>query len=683
MSGLLLGLSYTAESKAHESLTTEVFTNVAQVRGLTPALAGRALPVNLTGVVMGNADPSQQAIILADHTAGIYVLGTQNLLTNCFRGDWVEITGVTDPGGFAPIVKAATVRKLATAPIPEPSPVTYQQLASGAMDAQWVEIKGVVRRWYQPGALSEVRRISVAVEGGPVSVRFFVQSGAQIQVDAEVRVRALCFYEFNQKRQVLNPVLQIPRGVPITVEKAAPSDPFAAPVRSITSLLMFTPENLYSCAHRVHVRGVVTYSQSGSSIWIQDGVSGLHIQTHQLENLLPGDKIDVLGFPTFGSYSSVLEDSIFLKTGTTLPPAPLTLTNFDAAYDHGDDLVAMQGTLAEIQPVLDGLAFTLEKDGRSFKAILNTSPGGQVPPDWQTGSNVRVTGICSLIHDEDRPYAGIAQAQSFEILLRSPADLAVIHSPSWWTSRHVIFALASGAMMTLLVAGWIILLSRRRLHDQKRRRDMAENEFSAILSERNRLAREIHDTLAQGLGAISMQLELAKSRLAPDSNGAGEHLKQAHQLVRTSLAEARNSIWNMRSQVLETGDLVSALAGILQQLTSDTGVCGRMQVIGRPRRLPPVTENNLLRVGQEAITNAMKHARAKLIEVELEFVDKEARLRVKDNGRGFDSAQPSAGPSGFGLIGMRERAAELHGQFAVRSAAGRGTEISLAVPIAG
>ncbi len=668
--------------EAQSPAPADVLTNAAQVRALTPAQAERALPVSLTGVVIHNADPNRQAVILADQTAGIYVLGTQNLFTNYHRGDWLEINGVTDPGGFAPVVRAATARKLGTAAIPEARPVTYQQLNSGAMDAQWVEIKGVVRRWYQPGAGSDVRRIMVAVEGGPVSVRYYIQSGDQIQEDAEVRVRAICLYEFNQKRQMLNPVLQVPPGVPIAVEKPAPADPYDAPARSIASLLMFTPENLYAFAHRVHVSGVVTYSEPGSSVWIRDGAAGLHIQTHQPDNLLPGDKIDVLGFPIFGSYSPVLEDSVFRKTGPAQPPAPLALTNFDAAFDHGDDLVAVQGALTQIQPVLDGLAFPLDKEGRPFKPILKTPRAGQVHPEWQTGSEVSITGICSLIHDEDRPYAGVSQPQSFQILLRSPADLLIIKHPPWWTFKHVTLLLSVITGLLVLIISVVVIASRRHLHEQKRQREMAEHEFTAILSERNRLAREIHDTLAQGLGAISMQLELVKDRLAPDANDAGKHLAQAHQLVRLSLADARNSIWNMRSQVLETGDLASALTDILQQLSGDTGVEGRMRVKGRPRRLPPVTENNLLRIGQEAVTNAMKHAQAKLIEMELEFADKEVRLRVTDDGRGFDTAHPPASESGFGLMGMRERVEELHGQFTIRSVMGRGTEITLFIPVA-
>ena len=125
--------------------------------------------------------------------------------------------------------------------------------------------------------------------------------------------------------------------------------------------------------------------------------------------------------------------------------------------------------------------------------------------------------------------------------------------------------------------------------------------------------------------------------------------------MRISLADARNSIWNMRSQVLEAGDLASALMDILQQILQRhrRGRADAREKARHPRRLPPVTENNLLRIGQEAVTNAMSPARAKLIEMELDFVDKEVRLRVMDDGRGFDTARihPPAKAS-FGLMGM-------------------------------
>ncbi len=676
--GLLLGLAGIAmELGAQAAPAAEVLTNVSQIRALSPSQAARALPVRLTGVMMGNAAPDGQAVIVADQTAGIYILAARDSLTNFHRGDLLDIQGVTDPAEFAPIVKTGTVQKVGTQAIPKAHPVTYQQLTTGALDAQWVEIKGVIRQCFDPAPGSDIQRIIVAVDGGLVPVRISVPKNSWIhQVDAEVRIEAICLYQFNHKRQALSPVLQIPPGVPLWIEKEPPADPYAVPVRSSASLWQFSPE--IPQGHRVHLRGVVTFAQPGSLVWIRDESSGFRIQTSQQDNLLAGNEIDVLGFPGSSSSAPLLEDAVFRKISETTPPPPVALSNFSEAYDHQDDLVTLAAKLIEIQTVQNEVALTLEKDGKTFKGIFKFPPAAPVYPDWQVGSQVRIMGICSLVYDESRPQAGVWTPQSFQILLRTPGDLEILQPPPWWTPRHIIYLLGGVALASLLATAWVVWLSR----EQKRRRTMAEREFAAILSERNRLAREIHDTLAQGLGAISMQLELAKSRLPTEANGTGQHLELAHQLVRSNLADARNTIWNMRSQVLETGNLASALTDILQQLSGNTGVEGRMRVNGRLRRLPPVTENNLLRIGQEAITNAVKHAQAKLIQVELHFEDKAVRLVVRDDGRGFDPAQPPPGESGFGLMGMRERGEELQAQLIVNSASGGGTEVTLVVPVA-
>ena len=137
----------------------------------------------------------------------------------------------------------------------------------------------------------------------------------------------------------------------------------------------------------------------------------------------------------------------------------------------------------------------------------------------------------------------------------------------------------------------------------------------------------------------------------------------------------------MRSQVLENGDLVSALKGILKQMAEGTEVETRFEVAGQSRRLAPVIESNLLRVCQEAITNATKHAQARHISVQLEYGEKQFLLVVTDDGRGFDPSVPLPGAGGFGLVGMRERATQLNGKLNIRSAPGQGAEISLSIPL--
>lgn len=656
-------------------------TNAAQILNLTATQAAQALPVQLHGVVVDESQPREKAVILDDGSASIYVSANTNIFAPYHRRDLLEIKGVTSQGQFAPCVLATSARKLGMADVLKARPVTYQQLITGSLDAQYVELTGVVRQSIPASSSGDTWRIVLAANGGTVQVRIPTPQDPQIQPDAEVTIQAVCLYQFNQKRQALSPVLQVPRGVPVQIDKLSPTDPYAASVRSSVSLLQYSHDIPYG--HRIHVHGVVTRAQPGSLVWIRDESSGLRIQVRQTDDLQPGDELDVLGFPGYGSSTPVLEDAIYRKVKTLAPPAPLMLTNFSDAYDHQDDLISITAKLTDVQPVLNGLALTLEQDGSVCKAILKLPLNSSSQPDWQPGSLVRVAGICDVIYDDSRPVMGIWHPQSFQILLRSPADLTVLRTPPWWTAEHVVLLLGMVTAALLLISGAVMLVARRRLNEQTHRRAMAEAEFSAILAERNRLAREIHDTLAQGLTATSVQLQLVKINANSASNTTNHHLDLAQQLVRDSLEEARNSIWNMRPQVLETGDLVSALKNILEQLSAGVVTKTHFEVIGRQRRLPAIIENNVLRLGQEAITNALKHAQAKQISMRLEFGAKQFSLTVTDDGRGFDPANPPASEGGFGLVGMSERAQELNGKLKIHSALDRGTEINLCIPLVG
>ncbi len=660
---------------------TPVLTNVAQVRQLTSKEAARALPVQLKGVMLAESDPRTQAIMIADETGGLYLRANTGLFAQFRRGDLLEVSGVSDPGEFAPIVRVSQARKIGTSTNPPPRAVSYHQLITGALDAQWVELAGVVRRYIPPGTNSTIWRILVAADGGVVSVRGTLPHDPKLKEDAEVRVQAICLYQFNKKRQVLTPILQLPSSQSLQVLKPAPADPFTLPIRAADSLLQFTPDT--PVGHRIRVRGVVTHAQPGEMIWIRDPSAGLRIQTMQKEELQPGDEVEVLGFPAYGTHSPMLEDAIFRQTGTNHVVTPLALTNLSVAFDHEEDLVRTEAMLKEVQRVVDGFVFSFDMKGTAFRATLKTLENRPAAPGWLPGSKVRVTGICSLIHDDIRPLMGVWQPQSFQLLLRSPADLEVLVAPPWWTPQRVIYALGIICAGLLVAFGIGVAISRRRLNEQTHRRAMAEAEFAAILTERNRVAREIHDTLAQGLAATSVQLRLARKQTGGNPEALHHHLDTAQQLVRDSLEEARNSIWNTRSQVLETGDLPAALNCILKQMAEGTELKTALEVTGRPRRFAPIIENNLLRVGQEAITNAARHARAKNLKVTLDFGERQFRLSVRDDGQGFDPANPPQSPGGFGLVGMRERARELKGDWQVRSQPGAGTEIILTVPLAG
>jgi signal transduction histidine kinase len=209
-----------------------------------------------------------------------------------------------------------------------------------------------------------------------------------------------------------------------------------------------------------------------------------------------------------------------------------------------------------------------------------------------------------------------------------------------------------------------------------------EAQFAAVLAERTRIAREIHDNLAQEMAGISVQLEVVARTMPPGAEAAKTQLDRVRMLVRHGITEARRYVWALRSTALDHNDLPTALSETARRLTADSAVEAQVQVSGTFRPLTQLVEDNLLRIGQESINNAVKHSQAQHIFVNLVFDARRVQLSVRDDGHGFDSQPAENGQDGhFGLIGMRERAEQIGGTLSIHSAEGSGTEVVADVPI--
>ncbi len=243
----------------------------------------------------------------------------------------------------------------------------------------------------------------------------------------------------------------------------------------------------------------------------------------------------------------------------------------------------------------------------------------------------------------------------------SDAALALRVKPFFW--QTIWFYL----LLLLAAAGVAYFIYARRVRRVKLL-------YQGVMEERGRIAREIHDTLAQGIVSISLQLEVVSRLLTTSVDAARTQLDETRGLVRQSLADARSSIWDLRSE--EAEELPVRVSRALKLLTGPAGIFGRMNVTGSYRAIPRMVEDELLRIAQEAITNAVRHAECSHIEVTLVYEIGRFRLSVQDDGRGFDAAAGS--PAGhFGLQGMRERAAKIDADLKVASEAGQGTQITL------
>ncbi len=643
-----------------------VLTHTEQIRQLTPEQAARGYPVRVRGVVTDDV-PSPDFFV-QDSTAGIYVEGARSSPFAHHFGDLVEVEGVTGPGKFAPVIVEKKSRIIGRTALPQSRIYAFSELAAGQLDSQWVRVRGIVRavsidRTSWPETTLAMR---VASGGGQLIVRvpISVEQDFSNWVDTEVLLEGVCGSLFNNQRQLTAIMLYVPRLSFITAEMQAPAVP-------VSSLLTFAPGE--GVQHRVRVRGVVGYQERGKALFLESEGRGLRVLTAQDTKLEVGDVVDAVGFPATGESAPVLVDAVFNRVGVTVPVEPVPL-NLGAPWEKYDAvLVESTATMVGRNVELGGVQLLLQADQHLFEASLSTAESASQLLSVPLNSQVRVRGICLV-----QSGGTWSVPQSLRLLLRSPNDVVVLHKPSWWNLRHTLWVLSLTVGILLIVMAWIVVLGRRLREQMEVIRQKLRS--GAVLEERNRIARELHDNLEQELAGITMQLDLAVDCFQQAPKVARQALETARNMSRHSMVDARRSVWDLRCHLLEEGDLVSALRQIVQTSSDRDHVRVDVNVTGSPLRLAPTVEMNLLRIGQEAVTNAIKHGHAKNVTALLQYELEKVRLSVTDDGRGFRPHDTP--PSGhFGLLDMRERAHSMGCTLQVESAPDCGTKIAIEIPI--
>jgi signal transduction histidine kinase len=251
---------------------------------------------------------------------------------------------------------------------------------------------------------------------------------------------------------------------------------------------------------------------------------------------------------------------------------------------------------------------------------------------------------------------------------------------AWELYRWQIIAGVALILSQSVLIMAILLHRKRRLAAERALARSEAAKHSAVLEERNRLARDIHDSLAQGFTGVIIQLGAARKAFAQASVAdAHQHIESAEETARESLGEARRSIKALRPNALERGNLAIVLSDLIRKMTAETGVQTEFAAVGEPAALDPQVEETLLRVHQEILTNALRHSGATLVSTKLVFGPDDIRLEVRDNGRGFDSTAPH---DGYGLVGIRERIALMNGRITIETAPACGTRYDIVLPAA-
>jgi signal transduction histidine kinase/DNA-binding response OmpR family regulator/HPt (histidine-containing phosphotransfer) domain-containing protein len=429
-------------------------TTVRAVRALSPEEAGQARQVLLRGVVTVFSG-FKSDFFLQDASGGISI-GRRSESPKVQPGQLVEIHGLTGPGMFAPVVTATSITVLGKGKLPALQVMRADQLAGGLRDSQYIAVRGIVR-----SAVTEtiwersVLVLGMDIGGGnlaSVRVHDFPVAGTERLPGATVLVRGVCGTVFNDKRQFLGVRMYVEDLKDVVVERFAPEDPFDLPTRPFESMLQFGDQE--GAIARIKVKGTVTYSQPGQGLYIQDGSKGLYVQSRQTTPIAAGSQLEVVGYPAAGRYSPKLVDAVFRVVGMAAPANGLSRAASDMiTYNDGSPaapydatLVQLKGRLVESISRADEQSLLLRDGASLFTASLPLSGENRVVP--AIGSLLKITGICVANADETH------EAHSFEILLRSPADIIALEPSPWWNAAHATWIVALLVLVLLGMSAW-------------------------------------------------------------------------------------------------------------------------------------------------------------------------------------------------------------------------------------
>lgn len=676
---------------AGESNAVGVIRTAAGVRALPREVAAQGLPVVLRGVVTFKWPAGiDGGFVVNDETAGVYVSGKMDVERTLAAR--VEVTGVTAPGGYAPIVVSERVRELGAGELPPARPTSVAELFSGLFDCQRVEVRGVVQATsYAPeyGMLN----LDLATVSGSVSVNVMPAGPEEGKpfIDAEVAVRGVGFPIFNPRAELMGVRVRAGRLSDVTVLRPAPADPFGVPLNRLDSLMPFSTEGFD--LHRRRVVGTVTVTRPSGLFYLQDGDHAVRVKTHPEWIPRVGDTVEVAGFVDTREFFAGLENAVVracAPLGPTPEPKrviPSLILDYNTSLPAGQPdydglLVSLRGRLKSVgDSGREGRCLYLECDGVLVPVDLGTDSLKSFA-DLRVDSELEVTGASVVSYTNLRPVMNYSKAVAFRLLLRSPGDVVVVQQASRWTARRLLWALGGAAGLLVLVLLWNMQLRRR----VERRTARLAVEMSARLTaesrvgERTRLAAELHDSLAQSLTGVALQLQAAEMARAHAPEEIPQHVALARELLDASREEVRRCVWDLRSQVLDQRDLPAAIAEVGRQMGGGArvAVCTEGDVLP----LSDLAAHTLLRCAQEAMTNAVSHGSATVIQVLLRFAADHVSLRVEDNGCGFDPAlAPGMEEGHFGLQGMRERVKRLEGEFTLASHPGQGTQVDIRIPV--
>jgi len=662
-------------NSAARNLEKRPLLTAAAIHSLKREEAAGNLRVKLSGVVTCVL-PEHQAFVIQDSTRGIYVVDFSSSHAGSPElGELLEVEGTTDPGLFAPVVNARRVSSLGNGATPEPQFPSWDQLVNGSLDAQLVEVQGIV-------TVVRTNELTLLLRGGIVRIELR-RNGEPLPPlseleDALVRIRGCLLASWDYvTHQVRMGDIRI-YAADVTVEKPPPQDLFSGPKKTIRELLLFDPQA--GLFQRVRVSGQVICQHDGE-YFAMEGDRGLRFFPKSTTDVKPGDLVDIVGFPDLlGNPSPKLLEAAVRKSGAGPVPLPRVLPADDLVNAvHDSTRVRLQALLVDIRQTAAELELELQSGVRTFIARMDRKSGPNI--SFEPGSRLEIDGT----------YAGLGgnsaagqDMTSFEILVDRPHDIRVLSRPPWWTLPRLLMTV--GGLLTILVAAglWITLLHRQvdqrsaELEKQIHAHQQVEHQ-RAMEQERSRIAQDLHDELGSGITEIGMLARRAKTAAA-DPDKHGRYLEQVGTKARELVTGLDEIVWAMDPRHDSVASMVSYFSLYADRFLSLANLTWTLT--GPPdapdRPVDSRRRHQLFLAFKEALTNVVRHANATEVRIHVDCPLTGVAISVADNGRGIPTEMRTENMNG--INNMRLRIERLGGTFAVQSKPGHGTTVRFEIP---
>jgi len=670
-----------------------VIDRAADLDGLVFANEGAGRKFELTVRVIAPTTQGNTNLAVEDSSGtAILNLGPKPPSRKLSAGDTINVSGEIvrrDNGQL--IADCRPPRLIAHGPAPVPVEASASALLAGKCYGRLVHLTGTVIDAFQDEIDPDFLILIIDCDDGkiyatakkPIAEPLGAAAGL---IGRGISIKGVCARLYRGGRQFVGYCVRPYRITDIQILTPQP-DPFNVP--DLDNLFTTQPTAISALGRR-RITGRVIASYGKRNIMIKT-LDGRTILANLVDDRMPayGETVQITGFPESNLFHVNLVRAIWRKATsceiTEDAPEQVTIRSLttnsrgQTKFNHlmHGRAVRLRGRVLSLPPAdSDGGRLYLQDED----CVLPVETGicKAALADFAYGCEVEVTGICAIESENWRPNSAFPHIKGMVVVLRTPTDIRILAQPPWWTVGRL--AAVIGALLGMLAG---IFIWNRALNRQAERRgqELAEEKIAHVASdlkveERTRLAVELHDSLAQNLTGVSLEIDTADKLAGVDDKAMHDHLDRASRTLKSCRDELRNCLWDLRNRALEETSMDEAIRQTLAPHTTSAELAVRFNV---PRaRISDNTAHAILRIIRELTINAVRHGRASKIWVAGGVDGDKLFFSVRDNGIGFDPvAAPGFEEGHYGLVGINERVESFEGEFKIESTIGKGTRATV------